>query len=147
MQIWSGPIALGIALAWLLFLAISYVWPTSYWIEVTSVRVLDGRVGEPIRMLVDRRIHREFHGTWLAHVRVQRLDGDELFCPSSGSIYYKRSSQLPPEVTLEWWTEGRCKTLPAGRYVVETTWTISPSEWPFPAKRLYVTSNPFEVRE
>ena len=147
MQIWSGPIALGIALGWLAFLAIAFFWPASYWFEVDSVRVLDSKTDEPIRMLVDRRIHREFHGNWSAQVRVQRLDGDQVVCPASGAQYYKRSSVLPTDVTLEWWTDGDCKTLPAGRYVVETVWTINPSHWPLPAKRVYVTSNPFEVKD
>lgn len=148
LSVWTGPTAFAISVCWLLFLAVSYLWPAAFWMEVTSVRVLDAYANEPIRMTVDRRIYSNFHGTWAAQVRVQRLDGDELACPpGAGTQYYKRSSVLPQNLTLGWWTEGKCETLPPGHYVVETTWTIEPSAWPLPKKKIHVTSNTFEVRE
>lgn len=144
---WTGPTALALSMGWLLFLVIVFFWPASYWIEVKSVRVLDTYANQPVHLLVDQRIRRDFHGTWLTHVRVQRLNGgDELFCPSAGIGYYKKAEVLPSAVTLGWWTGGECETLPPGRYVVETTWTVEPDMWPLPPKRIRVVSNPFEVR-
>lgn len=94
------------------------------WLEVRGVTVADAWAGAPIDMTVDRVIHRPVHGDWF--VEVQRIeDGGRIaVCSSSGHNHYKPGDTLPQPLTLDWWTWPMRCDLPAGRYVVETTWTL-----------------------
>ena len=139
-----GRTMFAIGLLWLAALAVVHLWPASYWLEVHSVRIADSEAGKPILMYVERDIHRDFSGTWGVSVR-QILDGkSRVACAQSAVIHYPVGSDLPEVLTLGWWTNGRCETLPAGVYVVQTTWQIH-GKGLLPAKTISNTSNPFKV--
>lgn len=131
-------------LLWLSALAVTHFWPASWWLEVHSVRVADSKAGQPVVMYVQRDIHRDFSGTWGVSVR-QMLEGKtHVACAASAVSDYQQGSDLPEIVTLGWWTNGRCETLPVGVYVVQTTWQIHGNGL-LPAKTVQSTSNPFKV--
>lgn len=134
---------LSICTAWLLTLTVAYAWPASWWMEVRSVWVDDTTAGKPVTMHVDRKVHRDFVGRWA--VTVRELQGTEnlLTCVSSAVSDYRIGANLPKALTLAWWTNGRCETLPVGVYVVTTVWEIE--NGPLPDKTIFVQSNPFKV--
>lgn len=122
----------------------AHLWPVAYWLQVESLRVDDASAGHPIRMYVDRRIHRPFSATWSATVREVNDGNEYLTCSSSSLSDYRPSAKLPASLTLGWWTNGTCETLPPGDYVLTTTWLIHTGSL-VPNKTLSVSSNLFRV--
>jgi len=120
-----------------------HLWPASYWLEVRQVQVFRAHEGEPIRMAVDRIIKREFYGSWTVRVRNIQDDGWLTACAAIGAGDYEPVAMLPVDLTLSWWTDGRCQTLPAGKYLVNTTWLIEGGM--LPDKIVSVDSNIFQV--
>lgn len=131
-------------LLWLSALTVAQLWPTSWWMEVRSVRVADGRAGQPVIMYVQREIKRDFTATWGVSVRQISEGRTFVACAQSAVSDYRRGSDLPEVVTLGWWSNGRCETLPAGVYVLQTTWQIHGAGL-LPTKIVRSTSNPFTV--
>lgn len=140
-----GRIAFFAGLAWLTALAAMHFWPASWWLEIASVRVADGIEGRPILMHVERTIHRDFTGTWGVSVRSLTDHGSMIACAASAVSDYRIGADFPGVLTLGWWTNGHCETLPAGTYLVQTTWQIHGSGF-LPAKTVQATSNPFVIR-
>ena len=135
---------------WLLAYGTAQLWPASFWFEVHSVNAGPARVGESVPMLVDRATHRSFDGSWVATVKTWEETGAVgsgwvVYCTATGSAKYAPDSKLPRGLTLKWWTDGKCPSLDAGRYVITTTWTIQPTLAILPAKRVSADSNIFEV--
>ena len=116
-----------------------------YWMRVNSVTVPDTATGQMPQMVIDRQIVRPFQGTWYVMVRQQHGTGWVITCAANGGGNYRVDALLPDPVTLDWWTEGKCKTLDPGRYQISTSWNISPKSGA--DKRLLVESNIFEVTE
>ena len=139
-----GRAAFMLGLLWLTTLAAVHLWPASWWLELDSVRVADGVVGQPVVMHVQRTIHRDFTGTWGVTVRALEDTGTFVACAASAVSDYRIGSDLPEVITLGWWTNGRCETLPPGTYLVQTTWQILGSGI-MPAKTVQATSNPFVI--
>lgn len=137
---------LAICIGWLLTLTITHLWPASYWLEVNSVHVADSQANKPVVMYVDRKIHRDFIGIWGVTVRSIQDTGVHIACASSALSDYKEGTKLPEVVTLGWWTNGKCETLPVGVYIVQTTWQIQGNGF-FPTKIVSQTSNPFKITE
>ena len=131
-------------LLWLSALAAMHLWPASWWLEIASVRVADGIEGKPVLMHVERTIHRDFAGTWGVSVRSLTDQGSMVACAASAVSDYRTGADLPKVLTLGWWTNGRCETLPPGTYLVQTTWQIHGSGI-LPAKTVQATSNPFVI--
>lgn len=130
--------AFAVSALWLVVFGILHLWPASWWFDVRSVHV-----GHDLTMVVDRTIKRPFRGEWLASVR--RWEGGwVLACVAKGSSYYKQDAKLPAKLDLAWWTDGGCKTLPAGKYMLTTAWTITGLGL-LPDKVVSVDSLPFEV--
>ena len=129
---------------WVLFMGVTHGVPASWWLEVASVHIPDASAGQPVRMAVQRTIRRDFVAEWSASVRTD--DGAaQVVCVGSGKSNYRQGANLPANLTLDWWTDGACKTLRPGRYWVATDWDIRPAGiWP--AKRVSSSSNRFEVR-
>ena len=139
-----GRMAFFAGLAWLMALAATHFWPASWWLEISSVRVADGIEGKPVLMHVERTIHRGFTGTWGVSVRSLTDQGSMVACAASAVSDYRIGADLPEVLTLGWWTNGHCETLPAGTYLVQTTWQIHGSGI-LPAKTVQATSNPFVI--
>ena len=139
-----GRMAFLLGLLWLSALATMHLWPASWWLEIASVRVADGIEGKPVLMHVERTIHRDFTGTWGVSVRSLTDQGSMVACAASAVSDYRIGEDLPEVVTLGWWTNGRCETLPAGTYLVQTTWQIHGSGI-LPSKTVQATSNPFKI--
>ena len=131
---------------WLLYFGALQFWPASWWMEVRSVQVTPAiaTAGAEIPMVVDREIVRPFYATWTVNVR--NWDGAwAIFCQSYGGGDYKVGAIFPKKLTLRWWTNGQCPTLPAGKYMLTTTWVIGPLGL-MPDKEITVDSNVFEVK-
>lgn len=137
---------LATCIGWLFTLIIIYLWPASYWLEVNSVHVADSQTNKPVVMYVDRKIHRNFVGVWGVTVRSMKDTGTQITCASSALADYKEETELPEIVTLGWWTNGKCETLPVGVYIVQTTWQIQGNSF-LPNKIVTQTSNPFKITE
>ena len=139
-----GKIAFAISVLWISVLATVQLWPASWWMEVQSVHVKDTKVGEPILMHVQREIHRDFSGTWGVSVRVMDAGHGYVVCSESAVSGYQKGADLPDTLTLSWWTNGQCNTLPVGVYIVQTVWRVHGSGI-LPAKTINATSNLFKV--
>lgn len=130
----------------LLFMfAAIHLWPSSWWLDVRSVRVFDSIVGKPVLMAVDRTISHDFRGEWLATIRKMEAGRWTSYCTARGSTNYFADSAFPDPLTLQWWTHPDCHPLPAGKYVMRTTWTIK-GAGPMPDKVSQADSNIFEIR-
>lgn len=134
-----------LALCFLTFQGLINFWPTSYWLDVDYVKVVNAQKGHRIPMLVDRDIHRPFVGEWVVSVKRFVGVGWVHHCSGSGKANYRPGGNLPADLDLEWWTEGGCKSLPVGSYVLETSWSIKPSFDFLPERQVSATSNIFEV--
>ena len=139
-----GKLAFAISVLWISALALIQLWPASWWMEVQSVHVADTKAGEPIRMHVQRDIHRDFSGTWGVSVRVVDAGKGYVVCSESAVSGYLQGADLPDTLTLSWWTNGHCNTLPVGVYIVQTVWQVHGSGI-LPAKTITATSNLFKV--
>ena len=139
---WSALVA---GLLWLVYFTVSALWPASFWLDVRSVRVADSAVGEQVVMYVDREIKREFSGRWSAAVRDVTSGSYAVVCAAGDESMYRVGAELPANLTLGWWTNGRCVTLPAGEYVVGTIWRIDTGFF-VGDKTVRVTSNIFKVK-
>lgn len=122
-----------------------HFWPASYWFEVRSLHVSDTTVGDPVLMVADRDIKRNFLGTWTVSIRKLGPKGQGVYCTAVNSTDYEMNSQLPDPLTLSWWTFPHCDPLPEGKYYIRTTWTIKGNGF-FPDKQLSQVSNIFEIR-
>ena len=139
-----GKLAFVLSVLWISVLATVQLWPASWWMEVQSVHVKDTKVGEPILMHVEREIHRDFSGTWGVSVRVMDAGKGYVVCSESAVSGYKEGADLPDTLTLAWWTNGHCNTLPVGVYIVQTVWEVH-GNGILPAKTISATSNLFKV--
>ena len=143
-KILESRIMLLLMLIWLVgFAAVSW-WPTSWWIEVKTVQVGPAQASRPVPMVVDRVVRRQFTATWYVTVKQWSERGWTVYCTSYGINSYHPENVLPNELTLDWWTNGRCATLPAGRFNVDTTWVVH-GYGPLPSRETHATSNIFEV--
>lgn len=139
-----GKAAFALSVLWIAVLAIVHMWPASWWMEVQSVHVKDTKAGEPILMHVQRDIHRDFNSTWGVSVRVMDAGKGHVVCSESAVSDYQKGADLPDTLTLAWWTNGHCNTLPVGVYIVQTVWQVH-GNGILPAKTISATSNLFKV--
>ncbi len=130
---------------WLIAYLGVHLWPASFWFEVRTVQVQETLENTPILMVVDREIKRPFVAEWVATVRRVSPTKLEPFCSGSGRNDYSPVQDMPEVPTLEWWTGGKCPTLPAGDYIVDTVWTVEPSIPFLPYKHIRNTSNLFHI--
>lgn len=119
--------------------------PSTFWIEVRSIRVFDAQAGEPVLMAVDRTIKRPFSGKWVVSVRRLMTSGRQsLYCTASGETDYQVDSEYPEPLTLRWWTFPNCDPLPPGTYVINTTWTVEGDGFLL-NRRITKSSNIFQI--
>lgn len=119
------------------------LWPSGWWLEVKDVVIRSAAQGTPLSMTVDRQIKRSFLGTWQVTIRQWDGAGWLTWCNASGRSNYNPEARYPRNLSLQWWTDGACHPLPAGRYRVTTTWTVQGNL--LPDKHVVVDSNIFEV--
>lgn len=121
-----------------------HLWPAGWWFEVRSVRVFDSVSGGPVLMAVDRTIHRDFRGAWVASIRKLERGRWVSYCTASGTTNYSTDSDLPDPLMLRWWTYPDCHPLPPGKYAMRTSWIIQ-GAGPLPDKSVQADSNIFQV--
>ena len=120
------------------------LWPASWWLDVRSVNIRSAPVGEPLLMMVERTVKRDFRGSW--NVTLRRWDGNGwvTWCNATGRTNYRNEATLPKNLALQWWTDGACHPLPVGRYKTSTSWSIESPSF-MPNKTTVAESNVFEV--
>ena len=86
--------------------------------------VRDIALERPDRLYVDRAIKRPVDMSFRVRVQERVPGGWRTVCEGrDGPIHYDPGTVLDQPVTLEWWTNGECVTLPEGQARVITTWT------------------------
>lgn len=133
-----------VAVMFLSALAVIQLWPTSWWLQVNTFTIPDAKAGQPIEVIVDRRINRPFFANWTINVRKWDGGGWVITCIGKGATRYRLDAVLPTPVTMDWWTGSACPTLPVGKYIVDAIWVID-GNGILPDKRLELESNVFEV--
>ena len=121
------------------------LWPASYWLEVSSVKVDSGHESLNLQVLVDRKIHRRFTGS--VAIAINKWEGEWVVVCSrqSGGGEFLANAKLPRFLTLNMWTAGQCQPLEPGfQYTVSKTWTIQ-SLGLMPDKTVTQTSNAFNI--
>ena len=126
---------------WLIMI-VAWFWPASFWLSVDDVHVFDSTVGSPIYMSVDRTIHRPFYGEWSVTVRKINTGKKSVVCVSRGRSDYITEAVFPEDLSLDWWTDGKCKTLKIGKYILTTSWSIDAM---FSSKKVKAVSNEFAI--
>lgn len=114
------------------------------WFDVRSILVSDGDESASPRVSIDRTIHKHFLGYWHAAVRKVSDGTNAAVCLADGSTGYSPDAQIPPDATLDWVTQPEKCGLRAGKYRLDILWRILPDG--YPEKRVYRTSNVFEIR-
>ena len=120
------------------------VLPTRWWFEVRAVHVFDTVEGTAPAMAISRSINRPFSARWRVEVERETDGGFANWCTQTGSNEYTTDNVLPDPLTLDWWTWPRQCDLPAGRYRVDTQWSVELA--PNRHRRIRVVSNTFTVR-
>ena len=86
--------------------------------------VRDIALERPDRLYVDRAIKRPVDMSFRVRVQERVPGGWRTVCEGrDGPIHYDPGTVLDQPVTLEWWTNGECVTLPEGPARVITSWT------------------------
>lgn len=135
-----------LATLYLIFKITVAVWPAGFWMSVERVLVFDGAADAEIIMDVDREIHRSFLADWSVVVRKYRDGAWVVDCTARGTSDYRPEAALPNPLTLDWWTDGACPSLPPGRYMISTIWTVQ-GRHGLPDKVIQSVSNTFLVRQ
>lgn len=136
-----------------LYFMVNAFLPNSIWFDVREVRVLDTDYGQPVTIVADRDINREFFGTYSVVVREAGDSAPVCSLLNGGGFTYEVNlNDLDERVplgpkTLDWWSDGECKGshLQPGFYTITTDWVIR-RPWPFTEGHVTVRSNVFEVR-
>ncbi len=117
--------ASALAVAGSAFVGLTHVVPRPQLTDYFEVTKLSAeRAGQGAVMHVDRVIKQPLHMGFTVRVLTEGHEGWVEHCAmTSGTILYQPGRALPDPVTLDWWTWGRCPTLPAGRAMIETTWS------------------------
>lgn len=129
------------ALAW--FAGYAQMMPASHWFRVDRVEVLDADALSIPPMIVERQIRRPFRATWVVTVMREGGGGFYTFCTARGENDYLPENTLPEDLNLDWWTWPHHCSLPAGRYYVNTAWTLYPAG--YPPKEVRIRSNTFAM--
>lgn len=94
--------------------------------EVHSIEAI--RDGNTAILVVDRDIHAPIDMAYTVRVMSVNGTGVTQFCKSESNTFrYLPTAQLPDPITLDWWTNGACPTLPDGPAQIITTWEPYPS--------------------
>lgn len=117
--------ASALAVAGSAFVGLTHVVPRPILSDYFEVEKLEAtRAGNSAILDVVRTIKQPIHMGFT--VRIMKEDSQgwvEACAMTSGVILYQPGRSLPDPVTLDWWTWGRCPTLPAGKSLIETTWS------------------------
>ena len=82
------------------------------------------RVGDTAILDVDRVVYMPIEMGYVVRVLEQTSQGYRQFCKMEGPpLEYQTDAVLPDPVTLWWWTDGDCPTIPDGHVRISTTWT------------------------
>lgn len=78
--------------------------PFEWWMTVKRIEIADAAVGEPIRVSVDRTIHRDFNGVYRVDVRKVTATGFESFCTRGESnVPYRAAAEFGVSRDLNWY--------------------------------------------
>ena len=87
--------------------------------EIKAVRDGDGA-----NLFVDRSILMPIHMGFTVRVMEKTPTGWRQYCGAPADPFlYQPDAVLDQPVTLDWWTWGKCPTLPEGPARIVTTWT------------------------
>lgn len=118
-----------LAMAGSLFVGAVEIMPrvtTTDFFEVQSVTA--DRVGDTAHLKVSRIIHGPIEMQFTVRIMSENAGGWSQFCKAeSGVFQYRPEAVLPEPVTLDWWTDGHCPSLPPGPVRIITTWTPAKS--------------------
>jgi len=144
-RVWKNKITFWLMLAVITFWGLTNAWPPSWFLSVDSLIVHNSISRQDIYMTVDREIKRPFVAHWDVLVRKVDSKGSQVVCSASGGGDYTPDAKLPHPLTLSWWTNGACESLPVGTYYISTVWVIEGGG--LPDKIIKVESNVFDVEE
>lgn len=116
--------ASALAVAGSAFVGLSHIVPRPNLADFFEVENLVAvREGDTALLQVSRTIKQPLHMSFTVRILGDGREGWEEHCAmTSGVILYQPGRSLPDPVTLDWWTWGRCPTIPAGPAMIETTW-------------------------
>jgi hypothetical protein len=138
---WAWAFGLPVLIYWALY----FLPPASWWLTVGRVTAFDAPAGASVVMEVDRTIRRPFTAEWRVLVRRYTGAGWEVVCTANGGGDYRPDAVLPSPLTLNWWTNGQCSTPAPGQIMVSTVWRIQTG---LPGVRTVVAeSNVFRITD
>jgi len=118
------PLAIALGLSGLAIDTTSMLVPppeTARYFDVRSVSA--ERVGDTAHLHIDRAIYAPIEMSFSVRVMEDRGEWHQVCKHESGVFQYRPEAALPVPVTLEWWTDGRCVSIPPGPVQIITTWT------------------------
>lgn len=81
------------------------------------------RHGDTAHLRVNRSIHKPVEMKATVRVMEEGVSGWREYCLAEGPVIeYRPEAEMPDVVTLDWWTWGKCPTLPEGEAQIWTTW-------------------------
>jgi len=94
---------------------------TARYFDVRSVSA--ERVGNTAHLHIDRAIYAPIEMSFAVRIMEDRGGWHQVCKHESGVFQYRPEAELPVPVTLDWWTDGRCASIPPGPVQIITTWT------------------------
>lgn len=89
--------------------------------EVHEIKAV--RKDDTADLWVNRTIHEPLHMAFSVRLLQRFAGGWSEFCfMESKPFLYMPDAVIPQPVTLDWWTHGKCPTLPDGPARIVTTW-------------------------
>lgn len=83
---------------------LAFVIPFDAWMEIKRVDVADTLQGEPIRVAVDRTIHRDFDAAYRVNIRKVTPTGFEQFCTrGERDVPYRLGAEFGSGRDLDWY--------------------------------------------
>jgi len=94
---------------------------TNHFFQVQSISAT--RVGDSAQLVIQRIVHAPIEMSFTVRVMGESDLGWQQWCKAESAVFqYRPEAVLPVPVTLEWWTDGKCPTLPPGPAQIITTW-------------------------
>lgn len=119
--------------------------PANSWLMVNEIFVPDFLSGQDVVLIYDRNILEPFEGFMIAEVQSQSSTGLWLTMCSGSTVRDFFPGEVIENNTVSWsWFIGNACEVDPGQYRLRVTYTMTRPGWP--AKRIFVLSNRFNVR-
>jgi hypothetical protein len=123
------------------------LWPVERWYDLRKVAIADAAIGDTVTILIERVVNHQFTGRY--NVVLLDVTTGQVVCEGGDETVYSPARQLPPTITLDWWTDGAeppCQeAIQPGTFQLETCVQVMHSIPLIGRREDCATSNVFKI--